>query len=211
MINVALYHPQIPQNTGTLLRLASCLGFAIDLIRPFGFIFDDKRLLHNELFFARARKNADTCVVAQDRSVLGVHEDSLEMDIACAASTEANCEKEPLCSGLDKKLKRAGMDYISTANYRIHDSFDEFLKKYHNRRVIALESNNITTMHHDFSYKSDDILLVGSEHYGFLKEDLVRLKHMVKIPMLPQRRSINMAIAATVVISEAMSQLKLYP
>ncbi|GHU11158.1 tRNA (cytidine(34)-2'-O)-methyltransferase [Alphaproteobacteria bacterium] len=151
MINVALYHPQIPQNTGTLLRLASCLGFTIDLIRPFGFIFDDK------------------------------------------------------------KLKRAGMDYISTANYRIHDSFDEFLEVCSGRRIIALESNNITTMHHDFSYKSDDILLVGSEHYGFLKEDLVRLKHMVKIPMLPQRRSINMAIAATIVIGEAMSQLGLYP
>ncbi|GHU16018.1 hypothetical protein FACS189472_00150 [Alphaproteobacteria bacterium] len=59
-----------------------------------------KRLLHNELFSARhlcrrARKNA-----AQDRSVLNVHEDSLERNIACAASTGANCGKEPLCSCL---------------------------------------------------------------------------------------------------------------
>ncbi|MDR2794634.1 MAG: tRNA methyltransferase, partial [Holosporaceae bacterium] len=44
MLNVALYHPQIPQNTGTLLRLSSCLGFRLDLIRPFGFIFSDKNL-----------------------------------------------------------------------------------------------------------------------------------------------------------------------
>ncbi|GHT97090.1 hypothetical protein FACS1894126_0350 [Alphaproteobacteria bacterium] len=51
------------------------------------------RPLHNELFFARARKNADTCVVAQNRSVLDVHEDP------SSGSDDANCGKEPLCSG----------------------------------------------------------------------------------------------------------------
>ena len=71
MLHIALYHPQIPQNTGTLMRVSSCLGVKIDLIRPFGFLFNDK------------------------------------------------------------KLKRAGMDYISTANYEIHDSFDLFFKKYY--------------------------------------------------------------------------------
>ncbi|GHU16901.1 hypothetical protein FACS189472_02980 [Alphaproteobacteria bacterium] len=59
-----------------------------------------KRQLHNEIFFARdscrrARKNADTRVVAQDRSVLIVHEDS------SSGSDEANCEKDPLCSSLE--------------------------------------------------------------------------------------------------------------
>ena len=44
MINLALYHPQIPQNTGTLMRLSSCLGVRLDLIRPFGFLFDDRKL-----------------------------------------------------------------------------------------------------------------------------------------------------------------------
>ena len=44
MLSLAVYHPQIPQNTGTLLRLTSCLGVHIDLIRPFGFIFNDAKL-----------------------------------------------------------------------------------------------------------------------------------------------------------------------
>jgi tRNA (cytidine/uridine-2'-O-)-methyltransferase len=151
MVSLAVYHPQIPQNTGTLLRLTSCLGVHIDLIRPFGFVFNDT------------------------------------------------------------KLKRAGMDYIQTADYEIYDSFDIFLKKSSTRRVIAMEANDVSVAHNDFRYRDGDILMVGSEHYGFLPEDLKRCSAMVKIPMVKGRRSINMAISASIVLSEAMSQLNLFP
>jgi tRNA (cytidine/uridine-2'-O-)-methyltransferase len=43
-MRLALYEPDIPQNTGTLLRLAACLGVAVDLIEPCGFVWDDRRL-----------------------------------------------------------------------------------------------------------------------------------------------------------------------
>lgn len=149
-MNLALYHPQIPQNTGTLMRLSSCLGVHIDLIRPFGFLFDDR------------------------------------------------------------KLKRAGMDYIATADYEIHDSFDIFAQKYSGRRLIALDGKPENKSHCEFQYKIDDILIVGSEHYGFLTEDLPKFFDFVKIPMIPNRRSLNMAISAAIVLGEAMSQLKIY-
>lgn len=150
-IALALYHPQIPQNTGTLLRLASCLGIHLDLIRPFGFIFTDK------------------------------------------------------------KLQRAGMDYIATADYTIHDSFDIFQQNYTGRRLVAMEANGSPCPHNEFRYNADDVLIVGSEHYGFLKEDLDKIPYKVKIPMVENRRSINMAISATIVLSEALSQLKMFP
>jgi tRNA (cytidine/uridine-2'-O-)-methyltransferase len=150
MINLALYHPQIPQNTGTLLRLSSCLGVRLHLIRPFGFLFDNK------------------------------------------------------------KLKRSGMDYIATADYEIHDSFDVFFEKNKYRRIVALEAGAEHVSHREFKYRCNDILIVGSEHYGFLKEDLKKISDRVKIPMLPNRRSLNMALASTIVISEAMSQLNLF-
>jgi tRNA (cytidine/uridine-2'-O-)-methyltransferase len=149
ILNLALYHPQIPQNTGTLLRLASCLGVRVDLIRPFGFVFDDK------------------------------------------------------------KLKRAGMDYLKFADYKIHDSFENFREKCDDRRLVALDIGD-TLPYCDFKYDIGDVLIVGSEHYGFLKDDLDRIPNRVKIPMLSGRRSINMAISAAIVLSEAMSQLKLY-
>jgi tRNA (cytidine/uridine-2'-O-)-methyltransferase len=150
VISLALYHPQIPQNTGTLMRLSACFGIRLLLIRPFGFLLDDRR------------------------------------------------------------LKRACMDYSSFANYEICDSFEIFREKYGTRRSVALDVGNHVA-HNRFSYKEDDILVAGSEHYGFLPQDLEKIPDRVKIPMLPNRRSLNMAIAATVVISEVMSRLNLFP
>ena len=43
-MRIALYQPDIPQNTGNIFRLAACLGVSVDVIEPTGFLFDDKRL-----------------------------------------------------------------------------------------------------------------------------------------------------------------------
>lgn len=43
-MRLALYQPDIPQNTGAILRLAACLGVGVDIIEPCGFVLDDKRL-----------------------------------------------------------------------------------------------------------------------------------------------------------------------
>jgi tRNA (cytidine/uridine-2'-O-)-methyltransferase len=43
-LRLALFEPDIPQNTGTVLRLAACLGVDVDLIEPCGFLLDDRRL-----------------------------------------------------------------------------------------------------------------------------------------------------------------------
>ena len=42
-MRIALYQPDIPQNTGNIFRLGACLGIAVDIIEPTGFIFDDKK------------------------------------------------------------------------------------------------------------------------------------------------------------------------
>ena len=41
-MRIALFQPDIPQNTGTIIRMAVCLGLPVDIIEPCGFIFDDK-------------------------------------------------------------------------------------------------------------------------------------------------------------------------
>src|SRR5580692_11106235 len=51
-VRLALYEPDIPQNTGTLLRLAACFGIALDLIEPAGFLLDDRRLKRASLDYA---------------------------------------------------------------------------------------------------------------------------------------------------------------
>ena len=42
-MRIALFEPDIPQNTGNIFRLSACLGISLDIIEPTGFIFDDKR------------------------------------------------------------------------------------------------------------------------------------------------------------------------
>jgi tRNA (cytidine/uridine-2'-O-)-methyltransferase len=51
-LRLALYEPDIPQNTGALLRLAACFGVGVDLIEPFGFLYDDRRLRRAALDYA---------------------------------------------------------------------------------------------------------------------------------------------------------------
>ena len=43
-MRIALYHPDIPQNTGNIFRLAACLGLSVDVIEPAGFLFNDNKL-----------------------------------------------------------------------------------------------------------------------------------------------------------------------
>ena len=43
-MRIALYHPDIPQNTGNIFRLAACLGLSVDVIEPAGFLFNANKL-----------------------------------------------------------------------------------------------------------------------------------------------------------------------
>lgn len=53
MIEIALFEPEIPQNTGTLIRLSACFGIKINLIRPFGFVWDDRKLKRSGMDYIR--------------------------------------------------------------------------------------------------------------------------------------------------------------
>lgn len=69
-MRLALYEPDIPQNTGALLRLAACLGVGVDLIEPLGFLFDDRRLRRAALDYAalaEVRRHASWAVFQAGR------------------------------------------------------------------------------------------------------------------------------------------------
>ena len=48
-MRIALYEPDIPQNTGNIFRLGACLGINIDIIEPTGYVFDDKRFKRSSM------------------------------------------------------------------------------------------------------------------------------------------------------------------
>ena len=52
-MRIALFQPDIPQNTGNILRLGACFGISIDIIEPTGYVFDDKRFKRASMDYIR--------------------------------------------------------------------------------------------------------------------------------------------------------------
>ncbi|PCK82000.1 MULTISPECIES: tRNA (cytidine(34)-2'-O)-methyltransferase [Rhizobium] len=146
-LRLALYQPDIAGNTGTILRLAACLGFAVDLIEPAGF------------------------------------------DVS------------------DRNLKRSGMDYIAAAALTRHVSWDRFeaWRATTSRRLI-LASTKAADRYSDFTFRSDDILLLGRESAGVPDHVHERADARILIPMVEGQRSINVAVSAAMIVGEAMRQ-----
>lgn len=149
-MRLALYQPEIPQNTGTLLRLGACFGVSIDIIEPCGFVFSHRL------------------------------------------------------------LKRSGMDYIDKVDYHLHPSWEDFQGyKPHQRRVLLTPSTEMC--YTQFQYDRDDILVVGRESSGVPDTVLSTFTERVKIPMRPGTRSLNVAVAASIVLCEALRQTNQLP
>jgi tRNA (cytidine/uridine-2'-O-)-methyltransferase len=109
----------------------------------------------------------------------------------------------------DSKLKRSGLDYHDLAQVKIHNNFDDFLSTIHNeQRLIAFTTQSKQNFS-NVEYKTDDVLLFGPEPNG-LPEKIKNHKRVdfeVRIPMLPARRSLNLANSAAIAVYEAWKQL----
>jgi len=143
-MRLALFEPDIPQNTGAILRLCACLGVAVDLIEPFGFIWDDRH------------------------------------------------------------LKRAGMDYLDQVEFTRHRSWSAF-RAAPKARLILLTTHG-PLAYHRFAFAAADTLLFGRESAGVPAEVHEAADARVRVPMRPGLRSINVALAAAMVLGEALRQ-----
>jgi len=149
VIRLALYQPEIPQNTGTMLRMATCLGIGVDIIEPCGFILNDA------------------------------------------------------------KLRRAGMDYIERSNLITYNDLQAY--KGHtesSKRRVVLLTPHTQNSYYDFQFQPMDTLMMGRESDGFPFEVTAHYTDHICIPMQSGERSLNVAIAASMVIGEALRQLK---
>lgn len=147
MLEIILYQPEIPPNTGNIIRLCANTGTRLHLIKPLGFQLNDKQ------------------------------------------------------------LRRAGLDYHESACLIIHDNWDACLANLPGRRMFAVTTK--ATRHHDqVSYSDQDVFLFGSESRGLPKDLLETFPHhrRIRIPMLPARRSLNLANSAAIIVYEAWRQ-----
>jgi tRNA (cytidine/uridine-2'-O-)-methyltransferase len=108
----------------------------------------------------------------------------------------------------DKRLRRAGLDYHEFANVRTWDSLQSYIAAHGDRRLIAVETCG-ELAHSDIAYQSGDSLVFGSETQGLSPELLALFdaSHIVRLPMLPGSRSLNLSNAVAVAVYEAWRQL----
>ena len=146
-MRIALYAPDIPQNTGTILRLAACFGVPIDIIGPAGF----------------------------DAS--------------------------------DRAFRRAGLDYLEHVAVERHIDFAAFDQARRQRRErLVLLTTKATASYLEFSYEPSDILLLGRESSGAPDAIHTAADARLKVPLRAGLRSLNVALAAAMVVGEAMRQ-----
>lgn len=120
---------------------------------------------------------------------------------------------EPCGFPLDnKRLRRVAMDYIDLASMVRHGSWERFLEfaRQKQHRIILL-STKASQNYTDFAFKPDDILLLGRETSGVPEAVHKEVDARVKIPLQGDARSLNMALAAGIVLGEGLRQTNGFP
>lgn len=115
---------------------------------------------------------------------------------------------EPCGFPLDHaKLKRSGMDYIDKATLIRHADWKAFLDYHqaHPGRLLLLETDG-TARYTDIAYKADDYILLGRESAGTPRDYYAAMDAVITIPMREGVRSLNVAMAAGMVVAEAARQ-----
>ena len=147
MFHILLYEPEIPPNTGNIIRLCANTGARLHLIEPLGFELDDAR------------------------------------------------------------LKRAGLDYHEYTQVNRYASLDECLQQVQPTRVFGFSTKGKRNVF-DVEFQAGDAFLFGPETRGLpsaLRHQLGE-DNVLRLPMLPVNRSLNLANAVAVVVYEAWRQ-----
>jgi len=108
----------------------------------------------------------------------------------------------------DKRMRRAGMDYLDKVQVVRHHSFDAFAES--NRRIVLL-STKADHFFPQFRFQPGDAIMVGRESAGVPDAVAERVHERIKIPMMPGLRSLNVALTAAMTVGEALRQLDCYP
>jgi tRNA (cytidine/uridine-2'-O-)-methyltransferase len=147
-LRILFHSPQIPNNTGSTMRLAAVTGAELHLAGPLGFDMDDT------------------------------------------------------------KLRRAGLDYRDKSATFVHESLSAAYSALLPARVFAFTAH-AEIRHTDVVYEPGDVLLFGPEATGLDPAvlDDPRITTLVRIPMLPKMRSLNLGSAAAIAVYEAWRQL----
>lgn len=111
----------------------------------------------------------------------------------------------------DKHLRRAGLDYIASAQYVQYSSWDAYQETvdYAERHIVLTTQASVSFL--QFSFKDTDRILLGSENGGVPNYIIEKMDACLYIPMEKGRRSLNMSMSAAIVLTEALRQIQGFP
>lgn len=114
---------------------------------------------------------------------------------------------EPLGFHLtDREIRRAGMDYWYQVDVTRYDNYEDFLEK-NPGAVIYMATTKSKTVYTEVRYEDNAYLMFGKESAGIPEEILMENRERcIRIPMLPNIRSLNLANSVAIVAYEAMRQ-----
>ncbi|MFT4096533.1 MAG: tRNA (cytidine(34)-2'-O)-methyltransferase [Rhodoblastus sp.] len=109
----------------------------------------------------------------------------------------------------DRHFRRAGMDYLDHVAIARHVSFAAFedWRRQAGRRLVLLTTQGAVAYTH-FAYRADDVLMVGRESAGAPPEVHAAADARIVVPIRPELRSLNVAVAAAMVLGEALRQTR---
>ncbi len=148
MFHIALFEPEIPPNTGNIMRLCVNTNSSLHLIHPLSFSLDEKR------------------------------------------------------------LRRAGMDYRDIAVIHEHENYKEFLDSLGATPNIYALTIKGKRFHTQAEFESGDVFLFGPESRGLPDSVLDSLDedHKLRIPIMPDSRSLNLSNTASIMVYEGLRQ-----
>ena len=145
-MDLVLFEPRIPPNTGSIARLCAATDTTLHLIEPLGF--------------------------------------SLE----------------------EKHLRRAGLDYWPHVRLRVWPGWSAFLVERSASQRLLMTSVRGTVSYHRFRFEAQDVLVFGPETMGLPLTVLEQADHVLRLPMMTNVRSLNLANAAAILLYEGLRQ-----
>lgn len=106
-----------------------------------------------------------------------------------------------------RTVRRAALDYLEHAHFLEHDSYDHFSawRAAEGRRLVLLTTHASTSIY-DSVFAAGDVLMLGRESAGVPESVAAGADLRVRIPMQPDMRSLNVAVAGAIVLGEALRQ-----
>ncbi len=192
-MNIVLHEPEIPFNTGAIGRTCVATKSTLHLIKPYGFILNDKNIKKAGMDYWSLLKLRE--YISYEEFIKGVEEEKREME-------KAPGEASPLHSDLSASENISSSNALSeTMSAKNMSGTKIALPK------VWYATTKAHKTHTEVSFSPNDYIVFGKESAGIPEEILVdNEEQCIRIPMLEEARSLNLSNSVAIILYEALRQ-----